>query len=182
MARLRDQLGSYRMALAAYNWGPGNVSRWDGGRESLPSETRHYLDVILGQGWPEPSDAAPGISDGQPGGDPGDRAGAAAVIGFRVARVGSDRLNLRASPGRSAAVVEQLSEGTLLEPLGPAQDADDLTWLLAREPGGSEGWAATGFLDVVPIPRPPQPAAPPAPSPTPPDDPFAKPDGTPATF
>ena len=54
MARLHDQYGSYRMALAAYNWGPGNVSRWDGRRESLPDETEHYLDVIMGPGWPEP--------------------------------------------------------------------------------------------------------------------------------
>src|SRR5262249_6289468 len=36
------------------NWGPGNVARWDGRRETLPDETEHYLDVILGPGWPEP--------------------------------------------------------------------------------------------------------------------------------
>jgi cell wall-associated NlpC family hydrolase len=42
--------GSYARALAAYNWGPGNVSRWDGHPESLPEETRHYLDVII-PGW-----------------------------------------------------------------------------------------------------------------------------------
>ena len=60
------QFGSYRKALAAYNWGPGNVGGytktdgtvvppWDGRRETLPAETRHYLDVILGDGWPEPN-------------------------------------------------------------------------------------------------------------------------------
>lgn len=49
-------------ALAAYNWGPGNVGGytradgsvvppWDGRRETLPAETRRYLDVILGPGW-----------------------------------------------------------------------------------------------------------------------------------
>lgn len=54
MAKLRQQYGSYRKALAAYNWGPGNVAGWDGRRETLPAETRHYLDVILGPGWPEP--------------------------------------------------------------------------------------------------------------------------------
>lgn len=52
--------GSYRKALAAYNWGSGNVSTWDGRRESLPAETRQYLDVILGPGWPEPSAVAAG--------------------------------------------------------------------------------------------------------------------------
>jgi murein DD-endopeptidase MepM/ murein hydrolase activator NlpD len=46
--------GSYQEALAAYNWGPGNVSRWDGRPDTLPAETRRYLDKILGPGWPEP--------------------------------------------------------------------------------------------------------------------------------
>ncbi len=55
MASLRTQYGSYRHALAAYNWGPGNVSTWDGQPGTLPAETRRYLDVILGPGWPEPA-------------------------------------------------------------------------------------------------------------------------------
>lgn len=55
MAQLWRQYGSYRKALAAYNWGPGNVAGWDGKRGTLPAETRHYLDVILGTGWPEPT-------------------------------------------------------------------------------------------------------------------------------
>lgn len=60
------QFGSYRKALAAYNWGSGNVGGytkpdgtvvkpWDGQRSTLPSETQRYLDVILGAGWPEPN-------------------------------------------------------------------------------------------------------------------------------
>lgn len=65
MAGYYRQFGSWRNALAAYNWGPGNVGGythngiitppWDGKRETLPAETRHYLDVILGEGWPEPN-------------------------------------------------------------------------------------------------------------------------------
>ena len=61
-----EQFGSYRKALASFNWGSGNVGGyvktdgtvvppWDGKRETLPSETRRYLDVILGDGWPEPA-------------------------------------------------------------------------------------------------------------------------------
>lgn len=61
--------GSYRKALAAYNWGSGNVGGytrpdgtvvrpWNGERDTLPEETRRYLDVILGPSWPEPG-AAP---------------------------------------------------------------------------------------------------------------------------
>jgi uncharacterized protein YraI len=75
-----------------------------------------------------------------------------AVLRFRVARVSPERLNLRAEPGRSAAVVDQLAEGAIVEPLGPAQDADGLTWLQVRADGGTEGWAATTFLDVAAVP------------------------------
>lgn len=56
------RFGSYPRAFAAYNWGSGNVGGytkpdgtivppWDGRRESLPTETQHYLDVILGPSW-----------------------------------------------------------------------------------------------------------------------------------
>jgi hypothetical protein len=52
MRTLLAQFGeSYPHALAAYNWGPGNVARWDGKRGTLPGETRGYLDVILGKDW-----------------------------------------------------------------------------------------------------------------------------------
>lgn len=40
--------GNVARALAAYNWGPGNVNKWDGKPESLPAETRKYLGLILG--------------------------------------------------------------------------------------------------------------------------------------
>lgn len=70
MAGYYRQTGSWRKALAAYNWGVGNVlgytkadgtivPPWDGRRETLPAETRHYLDVILGEGWPEPAATPP---------------------------------------------------------------------------------------------------------------------------
>lgn len=81
MAGYVTRFGSYRLALAAYNWGPSNVSgytdqdgrvhpAWDGTREwRCPHESEvaqcrtsqrdHYLDAILGPGWPEPSSAPP---------------------------------------------------------------------------------------------------------------------------
>lgn len=38
-------------AAAAYNWGAGNVDKWDGRMESLPAETRDYVQkVALGGG------------------------------------------------------------------------------------------------------------------------------------
>jgi murein DD-endopeptidase MepM/ murein hydrolase activator NlpD len=55
LSRLYRQYGSWRKALIAYNWGSGNLQNWNGHPSSLPAETRHYLDVILGPGWPEPS-------------------------------------------------------------------------------------------------------------------------------
>lgn len=65
MSGYLKKFGSYRKALAAYNWGPGNVgggtwdgvyhAPWDGRRETISDQGRHYLDVILGSAWEEPA-------------------------------------------------------------------------------------------------------------------------------
>lgn len=65
-----DRFGSWKKALAAYNWGGSNVSGytkpdgsvvppWDGRRETISAQGAHYLDVILGPGWPEPVENMP---------------------------------------------------------------------------------------------------------------------------
>lgn len=68
LRNLYDEFGSWRKAVAAYNWGPVNVRggsyvrdgvritvpAWDGARETTRDETRQYLDMILGEGWAEP--------------------------------------------------------------------------------------------------------------------------------
>lgn len=41
-----DRFGSWELALAAYNWGPGNVSRR--GFRNAPTETKRYVAAILG--------------------------------------------------------------------------------------------------------------------------------------
>lgn len=46
LAQLHRQFGSWPLALAAYNWGPGNVSTK--GPASYPEETRNYVAQITG--------------------------------------------------------------------------------------------------------------------------------------
>lgn len=49
MAHYRSEFGSWRLALAAYNWGPGHVAEWrkTGLGESVwPAETRHYVRIV----------------------------------------------------------------------------------------------------------------------------------------
>ena len=50
IARLYQRYGNWPDAIAAYNWGPGNVDNWiAAGRplERLPLETTHYLARVL---------------------------------------------------------------------------------------------------------------------------------------
>lgn len=53
MKQLYDQFGTWRLALAAYNWGPGNLKkslqRHGGARlDQWPAETQNYVTEILG--------------------------------------------------------------------------------------------------------------------------------------
>lgn len=44
------EFGTWRLALAAYNWGPGSLDLWQksGAPESAwPAETRHYVSRVL---------------------------------------------------------------------------------------------------------------------------------------
>jgi len=41
---LKGRLGSWRLAVIAYNWGIGNVQKQ--GIENLPAETTHYVSVV----------------------------------------------------------------------------------------------------------------------------------------
>jgi soluble lytic murein transglycosylase-like protein len=46
LAQLYAKFGDWSLALAAYNWGPGNVSR--SGLDGAPAETRDYVAQITG--------------------------------------------------------------------------------------------------------------------------------------
>lgn len=49
LANLHARFGDWQLALAAYNWGPGNVHRClenGGGLSELPEETRNYVEQI----------------------------------------------------------------------------------------------------------------------------------------
>jgi soluble lytic murein transglycosylase-like protein len=49
MASLYKQFGDWGLALAAYDWGSGNVSTWlaAGGTGAMPTETQNYVSQIL---------------------------------------------------------------------------------------------------------------------------------------
>lgn len=50
MARLYKQFGDWGLALAAYDWGSGNVSGWltsSGDIATMPTETQDYVSQIL---------------------------------------------------------------------------------------------------------------------------------------
>jgi nucleoid-associated protein YgaU len=44
---LLRQYGDVRLALMAYNWGPGNVNQYIRGRKNPPKETRDYVPAVL---------------------------------------------------------------------------------------------------------------------------------------
>jgi len=45
LSTLHNQFGTWKLALAAYNWGPGNLKKY--GIDNAPTETRNYYTEIL---------------------------------------------------------------------------------------------------------------------------------------
>jgi hypothetical protein len=127
MSDLHRIYGSWAKALAAYNWGPASVAKWDGKRETLPAETRHYLDVILGDGWPEP---AKNLTAEMPN----------APSPLRVTEGG---VRLRQGPGTDSAVLATLAAGTEAVPL------TDHAWRQVNV-NGMAGWIAADYLTSGP--------------------------------
>src|SRR5688572_269935 len=66
---------------------------------------------------------------------------------FRVARVGSDGLNVRTSPSIGAEVIGNLDEGTIVESEGGLTSASGRKWRHIVSP--RDGFVANDFLDPV---------------------------------
>ena len=47
LKELYNRFGSWNEALAAYNWGPGNLSRFLAGEKRMPLETKNYVNQIM---------------------------------------------------------------------------------------------------------------------------------------
>lgn len=47
LSRMFDRFGDWRLALAAYNWGPGNVAKVNGDFSKLPPSVKRYATEIL---------------------------------------------------------------------------------------------------------------------------------------
>ena len=48
LVQLFKQFGDWKLAIAAYNDGPGNIRAWLGGRHALPKETQDYVANVVG--------------------------------------------------------------------------------------------------------------------------------------
>jgi soluble lytic murein transglycosylase-like protein len=51
LRQMNRKFGSWKLALAAYNWGPGNVKKVGGDISKMPKETRDYVAQITGDVW-----------------------------------------------------------------------------------------------------------------------------------
>ena len=47
LSRLYNQFGSWEQALQAYNWGPGNLTKYIKGQAAMPVETSNYSTQII---------------------------------------------------------------------------------------------------------------------------------------
>ncbi|MGK8932011.1 lytic transglycosylase domain-containing protein [Pluralibacter gergoviae] len=64
LKQMLDSHGSVPAALAAYNWGPGNVQKYQRGEKNqVPQETVNYVTDPRFEQWTQPQQAAPGSDD-----------------------------------------------------------------------------------------------------------------------
>ncbi|MCC6179419.1 MAG: SH3 domain-containing protein [Chloroflexi bacterium] len=96
------------------------------------------------------------------------RSGATTSERVRVVNAEGGNVNVRSEPSTSAAVLTQVTEGTLLEIAGPDRQAEGRTWRNVRTSGGQSGWIASTLVETVATPAP-SPTRPSASTPSPSD-------------
>ncbi|MFN8636867.1 MAG: SH3 domain-containing protein [Chloroflexota bacterium] len=65
---------------------------------------------------------------------------------LQVSSSGGGGVNLRRDPGQTGERLKTLSDGTLLELVGPDRTVDGAIWRNVRDPQGEVGWVAGEFL------------------------------------
>ena len=100
--------------------------------------------------FPSPSPVAPGLPGlpsppaavGQPS-----PAAAGSAARVRVADTAGQGASLRESPSSSATRIKVLIEGTVVDAIGPEQQAEGRGWRNVRDSTGATGWIASEFLE-----------------------------------
>ncbi len=67
-------------------------------------------------------------------------------VQFRVNGTGTEGLFLRSDASTDGTILTTLPEGTLVTIIGEDQPGPNYTWKHVRAPDGTEGWAASDFL------------------------------------
>lgn len=67
----------------------------------------------------------------------------------KVTNTGGQGVNMRAEPSANAARVDVLTEGAILEVIGPDVQAEGRTWRSLKDKSGKTGWVAADFLQTT---------------------------------
>jgi hypothetical protein len=127
--------GLFRLGVAYFETGrpdpgqdPGPILAASPTRPSASPVSVASPPVVI---QPSPSPAPPG-------------AGGARV---RVAKTDGQGANMRERPSTSAPVVKVLPDGSVLDVVGPDQQAEGRAWRNVRDPDGASGWVAAELLE-----------------------------------
>jgi hypothetical protein len=144
-------LGALLLVVAlGYGLVRGAVSYFDTGRPdptTLPKPTVAGAAPPPGPAGPAGPSASPAAADASPS-PAAVQASPSPAGGPRLRVVNTENLGvrLRQRPSTEGQVLRSLSEGTVVEVVGPDANADGITWRNVREPGGATGWVSAEFV------------------------------------